>query len=330
MTNYKIEGAFKLLSPLSHIGETISVSSYLVQERIIQDDMTVADVFVYSGNAWRGQLRDLAARYMLDKLGGEAGPAQVGQEMFALLFSGGRIGGTQTTDIGQARRMRAMIPHIAIFGGGVGNQILQGKLRVGNCYPVCREATPVLSNRWQSMAEKIEYTDLTMTKEHSRRDDSKIENIHTYMRDPVAGLLGFDEPSEGKKKPERDGPADQMRMRMELLNAGTRLQTWLSLDAASELELGCLVSALHLWADAPHIGGQSSRGYGLADLDYRIIDRRTGAVVEEFVKVTEGACLLSPTAENAKERYDQHLRSIYDQALANNAAGITAFLEGAA
>lgn len=325
--SYRIEGIFTLKSPLSHIGETISNSSHLVQERIIQDDGSLAEVFVYSGNAWRGQLRDLMARYMLDKLGTDGEPARVGIDTFSLLFSGGKIGGAQVNDIAQARRMRAALPMLALLGGGVGNQILQGKLRVGNCYPLCREAMPVLPRDLRETAARIDYSDCTMTKEHSRRDDAKIEATREYLAAPIAGLLGD---MSGGKKPKGksdDAPPDQMRIRMELLNPGAKLATWISLDAATETELGCLVSGLHMWADAPHIGGQSARGYGLADLDYSIMDRSTGEIVTDFVRVADGRCLLSAPAEEAKASYDQHLRELYDAALIGNRDNILAMLE---
>ena len=135
----KLMGTFITRSPLSHIGETISTGSYLVQEPILQPDGSIEEVFCYSGNAWRGQLRDLSATYMLTQL-----KTTVPLEAFHLLYSGGRIGGEQKVDIGAARAMRSAIPHVSLFGGGVGNQILPGKLRVSNAYPICAEAMPAL------------------------------------------------------------------------------------------------------------------------------------------------------------------------------------------
>lgn len=127
LKSYRLHGLFTLRAPLSHIGETISASSHLAQDQVLQPNGELVPVFAYAGNAWRGQLRDLSAAYMLDAIGSP----RLQLDAFHLLFSGGAIGGPQNTDIAQARRMRAAMPHIAIFGGGVGNQILEGKLRVG-------------------------------------------------------------------------------------------------------------------------------------------------------------------------------------------------------
>lgn len=321
MTSVRIDGIFTLRSPLSHIGETNSATSYLVQEPVLQPDGGRAQVFCYSGNAWRGQLRDLMASYMLDHLGGVRLPLDI----FHLLFSGGRIGGTQSVDIDQARRMRAAIPMIALLGGGVGNQILQGKIRVGNAYPVCREAIPLLPAHLRAEAATIPYSLCTFEKEHSRRDDAKIESVRRHLDEPMNTLLGGPPAAKKKGRGDDEGPADQMRIRMELVTSGVRLATWIVAEDVSPEELGCLVSGLHRFADAPHIGGKSAIGYGIVDLDYRITDLRTGEV-QDFVSIGEGVSRLAPPAEAAKAAYDAHLRSLYDAMLDSRPAEIKALL----
>lgn len=317
--NIRLEGIFTLRAPLSHIKESISSTSYLVEESILQPDGGVESVFVYSGNAWRGQLRDLIAAYMLDKLGNPA----LSLDTFHLLFSGGRIGGTQSTDLGQARKIRSSIPAIALLGGGVGNQILEGKLRFGNCYPLCVEAAPVLPRSLYEQASRVSYSSITMIKEYSRRDDSKIDSIAAYLPGPEHNLLG-----DGGKKPRArkdDGPADQMRIGCELVIPGVKLRTYVDGDNLSDVELGCLVSGLHRFSRSPYIGGQSARGHGAADLEYKIIDRETGEA-SDFLSVNDGVSLLAPPAEAAKDAYDHHLRSIYDEMLASRSSEITALL----
>lgn len=318
MGNYRLSGTFHLRSPLSHIGETISATSYLVQERILQVDGRTVDVFVYSGNAWRGQLRDLAAAYMLTRLGG----LKLGLDSFHLLFSGGRIGGEQSVDIEQARRMRQAIPMIALFGGGVGNQILQGKLRIGSAYPICREAIPVLPTVLHDAASVVPYGACTFEKQHSRRDDAKIESIRVHLATPDRVLLGE---APARKK---DQPADQMRIGMELVCPGVRLYTWATLSDVSEVELGAFVSGLHAFSATPVIGGKSAIGYGLVDLDYEIIDVETGDS-QPFVRIADGTSLLSPAAEAARSAYDQHLRGLYDEMLASESSRISGLLGAA-
>lgn len=317
MRHVKLTGTFTTRSPLSHIGETISTGSYLVQEPILQPDGKVEEVFCYSGNAWRGQLRDLSATYMLTHL-----KTAVPLEAFHLLYSGGRIGGDQKVDIGAARAMRAAIPHVSIFGGGVGNQILPGKLRVSNSYPVCMEAMPVLPDSQHERACNVSYRGLTFEKEFSRKDDAKDERLTPYVHAPDVPLL------EGGKEAKREGPADQMRMRAELLIAGVSLWTEIECIGVSDVELGCLTAALHEFAKSPHIGGQANKGHGLVTLNYQLLDMDTGEIVD-YVRADGGLAKLTTQAEQAKDAYDAHLHALYTQMLEAQGGEIRALLGAA-
>lgn len=306
--NVRLEGTFTLLAPLSHIGESISNTSYLVEDSIIQPDGSVEKVFAYSGNAWRGQLRDLMASYMLEKLG----RPNISLDTFHLLYSGGKIGGAQTTDMAQARRVRAAIPMISLLGGGIGNQILQGKLRVGTCYPLCVQAVPVLPSDYHAEASKIDYTDATFTKEYSRRDDTKVESVSQYLL--------TDQSANDKPKKDKEA-SQQMRIRSELVSAGVKLRTWIVGTDLTEIEFGALVSGLHEFSKQPFIGGQSSRGHGLVNVDYRLIDLDSGETAD-FVRVNEDKCLLSPRAAESKDKYDAYLKEVYDGMLTSNKSEI--------
>ena len=75
----KIRIKYKLLAPLSHIGETASTGSYF------QTVLTsVGKVPVITGNSIRGQIRDSIALDLLCRLN-----CQVDKEAFNVLFSGG-------------------------------------------------------------------------------------------------------------------------------------------------------------------------------------------------------------------------------------------------
>ena len=320
--NIKLAGLFTLRSPLSHIGESISTTSYLVQEPVLQLDGTVEEVFCYSGNAWRGQLRDLAAIYMLEHLGAP----RVSLDVFHLLFSGGRIGGDQVIDINQARIYRRTVPMLALWGGGVGNQILPGKIRVGNCYPLCREAIPVLPSCHHEEADAVEYRELTFEKSFSRKDDAKDDRLSAFLPEPLQAkrLLevtrepqseskgDFDLKPEGKREEKK--LADQMRMTCELLIAGAKLHTEIVALDVTEVELGALVSAIHAFSRSPHIGGQANKGHGLVTLVYDYLDLDAGKQ-GAFLTVGDGPSLLAPPAAEAKEAYDQYLRISYDAML---------------
>jgi len=277
----KITGTFKLKSPLSHISETISSASYLCQEPILQPDKTLAEIFCYSGNAWRGQLRDLAAAYMLDIVGGK-----INLDSFHLLFSGGKIGGDQKIDIENIRKIRKAVPMLALFGGGIGNIIMPGLMRVGNCYPICREAKPVLPNYYFNDETLPGYADLTFEKEFSRVDDAKSEALLRYAKPP--GLV-----KEAKQKT----VSDQMRMSSELVCAGTSLHTYIDFLDDSVIYLGVLLSALKRFAELPFIGGQHNKGHGLVTLEYKLNGK-------EFFSASDNQSFLSGEAENILSDYD--------------------------
>lgn len=324
MSHHRIHGIFTLRSPLSHIGESLSTQTFLVQEPIIQINGEIEEVFAYNGNAWRGALRDHAASYMLDRLGAEGDShARVPLDLFHLLFTGGRIGGDQAIDIEQARRVRAAVPMISMWGGGIGNQIMAGKLRVSNAYPLCIEAIPVLPERWHTEAAMVAYSGCTFDKSFSRMDDSKREDLRAYLPPPdTAGKI------EGKTKKTKAGTevADQMRMTTELVAPGVRLYQEIDVLDASPVELGALVSAIHAWSRSPHLGGQANKGHGKVRLDYRILDMDSGDE-QDFIRVTgDGPCLLAQPAQAAKDAYDQHLRALYDQMLADSRQDIRALL----
>lgn len=317
----RLVGAFTLLSPLSHIGDSHSTTSYLAQAPIVQPDGDVAEVFCYAGNALRGMWRDAAADYLLDALGSPVIPLGA----FHLLYAGGSLGGDSKVDVAEARRYRQAVPLVALWGGGIGAQILPGKMRVSQCWPVCREAAPVLPDEFRQAGEALSYQQLTYEWSSSRMDDAKDPRLAGRLA-PAAGqmtLLGEAEPAKGRKA---DGPAQQMRTTAELLAAGTVLTTRIDLLDVSALELGCLVSAIHRWSRSPYLGGKSGSGHGLARLTYSLLNLDTGEV-QPFLRVDgEGPALLAPAAQAAKDAYDQHLRAIYDAFLRQEQPEIVALL----
>jgi hypothetical protein len=278
-----LAGCFTTRAPLSHISESVSTTSYLVQDPILQPDGSVAEVFCYSGNAWRGQLRDHMARFTAEAAGGRL-PA----DSFHLLFSGGRLDQAEkSVDLQGARDIRQAIPMIALLGGGIGTQLLAGRLRVFNSYPICREAKPVLPERFHEEANRTAYADCTFEKEFSRKDDSKGECGQLWMEAEAAD-------PKVKAKPE------QMRMGAELVAPGVRLYSEIHAANVSGTELGCLVMALEHFGRSPCIGGQANKGHGLVDLYYDI----SGHIEEEsFIRIADGKVVLSRTAQDLRDDY---------------------------
>lgn len=303
--SYRIDGLYTLLAPMSHIGESHSTDSYLSTVTVIGPDRKPVECAQYSGNAMRGVLRDKGAEYLLNKLG----QLRVPLPAFHLLFSGGSIGGDQSIDTDQARAIRAMMPHVSIFGGGVGNQILDGKLRIGPLWPICYEAQRFIPAKYQTDTP-ISWRQMTTEQSFTRRDDGKSENLRKYIADESQLAIEGDVSEKGEKK--KKDPPTQMRYTVEALAPGAQLYGRMDIGPLSEVELGAFVAAIVEWAKHPYIGGKSGVGYGLVDAEFRITPE--DGEEQPFISVNSDTHYsLSAPAQKAKEAYDQHLKSIYDQ-----------------
>jgi CRISPR type IV-associated protein Csf2 len=322
--NIRLDGTVTLLSPLSHIGESIGPDSFLSQDIIVGPDGRATEVFVYSGNAYRGLLRDLSAIYMTEKLGNIQYPFEV----FYLLFAGGALGGPQSIDIDQARMYRRNVPHLSVFGGGVGNQILNGKIKVGSMYPLVAECQRVLPESLRD-PDAPSWRQWTFEKSFTRMDDAKREDLRQYLAgSEMDGLLaapkqqqliaGPDEPQAEKQKKKKEDPPQQMRYTVEMLAAGAIMYQRIDLIDMTDLEIGAFVSALDQFSKNPYIGGKSGTGHGLVEVEYSW--RPAGARESSgmFAWVGMDYLHLSAEAKEAKEKYDYFLNQIYNQYLEEN------------
>jgi len=307
--NYKLEGLVFLKSPLSHIGESLGIDSYLAEQVIIDESGKPAKSFVYSGNAFRGMLRDLAVEYLLKKLGN----LQIPRESYHLLFSGGTLGGKQSFDISQAREYRKLLPVFSILGGGVGNQIMEGKMNIGQIYPIVKETARIIPEKYH-LPEMVSWKHWTMEQSFTRKDDSKDENLRKYLKSAIdeSQLKLTGESTKEKKKDDNKDPAQQMRYTVELLAPGSLLYQRIDLKSFTELELGAFVSGLVEFSIHPYLGGKSGVGMGLVNIDYKYTDNPFKPAIDKFMTIGQDQLYLSEPAEAAKEKYDAFLLDIYN------------------
>ena len=155
---------YRLLSPVSHIGETASTGSYFQTVLTTQGRLPVI-----TGNSTRGQIRDSAALHLLNTL-----DIKVDKEIFNVLFSGGNLSGTMRDDVERAKQIRNYYPAVSLLGGGMGTMIMAGKLLVSFGYPVCAESEQFTgiesAQSWHEMIEEIEFT---RTDEYQERCKSR-------------------------------------------------------------------------------------------------------------------------------------------------------------
>ena len=236
---------YKMLAPVSHIGETASTGSYF------QTVLTAGGrVPVITGNSIRGQLRDSMAAHLLDTLSeGSLIPVKVSKDVFNILFSGGNINGAMKDDVEKAKNVRAHFPLVSLMGGGLGDMIMAGKLICSFAYPVCKETESITGTEsdisWHSLIDEMEFT---------RTDDGKNDQLAAYMQDA-------DEEKTAKA-------STQMRYSVQYMAAGTEfVQDFIFLDGVTELELGAFYAGLVNWFKVPHLGGMAAKGFGLFDAE---------------------------------------------------------------
>lgn len=203
------------------------------------DDETYhEDVPVISGNSLRGQLRDLLARDLLDRL-----DVEIHDTLSNALYSGGTL--ERGSGSGKLKRrlrgqVRERIPMLSLLGTALKTQPMDGKLNMGMLVPIARE-TQRFTGR-DSEQSVFEFVDETF---YTRMDD----------RD-----LPRDEDS--------DEQAQQMRYKSHVFTPGTRFHHWMSLEHANEIEQACLYHAFDLFSQSPHIGGMKGKGHGKVEFEY--------------------------------------------------------------
>lgn len=270
VTSYRFEGIARALSAISHMGDsTGGTTSIFRREKIDLGEETI-DVPIISGNSFRGLLRDRGMRFMLRELG----DPELSPPAFHFLTSGGALTkeASRGIHIGQARRLRSLIPLVGVFGGACGNQILEGKLQVGKWYPICRELVDFLPLRYRQIpGTKTGFYEKTDVHSFTRTDDAKSEKWQKFLPQEQRTLLEapkVKQAKDGSEIAEKPGTAQQMRYSQEVMIAGTKFYCWLQLQDVTDLEYEAFVSALVEWSKAPFIGGQSRHGCGEVELKF--------------------------------------------------------------
>jgi hypothetical protein len=241
-----VPGMIELLAPAHHGGDEKTGSTPVLRTITQWSPSLQRHVRLpfISGNSIRGQLRRLAMQDMLHRLGYEL----KSRTLYYSLFSGGVLASTQSDegvmDLELRRQIRSHLPVVSLFGCAIGNQNLDGCLKVENAMPICHEYAPYLRPELQAdpranlpAATFIDFSYF------SRRDD-----IH-LQRD------------EGEQ-------AVQMLVEYEVLIPGTAFQHAFALEWASELEASAFHHILALWTERLHVGARAATGHGLARAIY--------------------------------------------------------------
>jgi len=276
--DYHFEGVVTALSSISHIGETYGVNAKLRREKLVTSH-GIEEIPVISGNSVRGQLRDAGMLYMCRKLGygvkGETGEVQdLSLAAFYFLFSGGALTkvGSRGLDIDAAREIRSLIPLVSVFGGAMGNQIMEGKLTVGKMYPLCEETSGIVPREFAK--DSISIWEMLQEEAYTRRDDEKNENLRLLIAPDVRTLLEAgaavkrEKARKGDDTDEAVGEHQQMRYFVETFSAGTEFYWEIQLRDVTDIEFEAFLSCLVEFSKRPYIGGMSRVGMGKVAIQF--------------------------------------------------------------
>lgn len=260
----RIDGIITTREPISHIGETLSTMSMFKREKTLFRGKII-EVPVISGNALRGIMRRRGAYLLMELI--DIKKDHLGDDVQHALFSGGMLkkgAGGGTINMNFIKELRSTLPLMSVWGTTIGQQMIGGKLDVGQLVPIsCQTAART------GIDSDISIHSLLDEVAHTRRDD---------MEDKPKG-------------DDKDMQKQQMRYQTEVLASGTRLSHYFTLKDCTKIERGAFMSTLNRFMEYPKIGGMAGRGFGMIDMGYEIdrsaVEEYEGWVGENAVMINE-------------------------------------------
>ncbi len=233
-------GILTALSPIHQGGDEKTGNTSTIKRIAYIVDGKKTMVPVISGNSIRGQLRRLVMADMLERINYRS----KNLKLYNTLFSGGTLESTDSDsgylNLELRQRIRDVIPPLSLLGTAIGNQMFEGKIKVGIAVPICTELSEYIIG---TVPEQTMY-DLVDTDFSTRRDD----------------LHG--EREEGER-------AIQMKVDWEIVVPGTQFAHRFSLIDVTDLERSTFGHLMALWQDRPYLGGKSGVGYGKVKIEYQ-------------------------------------------------------------
>lgn len=247
---YKVEGSVTALTPIFHGGDEKTGSTPVLRTiMVFVDGIGEVPIPYISGNGIRGKLRRMAMKDFIDGVGHEIQNVK----LHHVLFSGGILESTEETsgsiDLVLRKKVRELMPPVALFGCAIGNQMIQGILTVEHMWPICLEYSAYLPEKYRKDQRAMQpirtFTDQSFI---TRRDDLRAERT-------------------------ADEQAVQMKVDYECFVPGTKFYHRFIVQLPDELQKSCFGRVMDLFAMMPYIGGRGSSGDGKVMLAYDNIPR---------------------------------------------------------
>lgn len=270
-----VRGSLKAKSPLFHGGNEKTGSVVLLNREKFITENGAEDIPIISGNAIRGVLRRLIMDDMLKLVGYEIDVSKKqGQKLYHSIFTGGVLetvdeSSSGVIDIELKRKIIDLLPPVRLFGFSIGNQMIEGKLKVGQALPICLELKDFLP---ENIHPKASIYELLTTAFQTRKDDLRVE------REKGEGKGK----GKGKEKEKEREQAVQMLIEYEIFAPGTVFYHEFKLEDPDEVDIACLARCIELWQAKPFIGGKSSIGFGELKITYDL-----NAKSEKYIEFIE-------------------------------------------
>lgn len=224
------------LSPITHMHGVAGNVALLQREAVIDAFGKVCSVPCLSGNALRHALvRVPAARFMCDTVG----MPQMSYQLADLLFHGGRLTKANPLTASGTKELLKCVPFLALLGGALPGQILQGSLKVSRGILICRESADIIERR---------------------------SGVHIQGVDGAESYVGSYLYTRGAEANNPEAIADRMIYEGECVRAGAKFYHTMTLENSDPLVIGCLLRAL---TDASKdIGGMGRIGHGELHIEW--------------------------------------------------------------
>jgi len=198
-----------------------------------------------SGNSIRGKIRRLIMSDFCKKIGIE----KLDKRVYHTMFTGGFLDqSTQYEDLDKMEKFVMMCPAIGILGAAIGNMTIEGDMKIGWAYPLCKERGTSDKSYWQ-------YLDTVFQTKH---DSSKTEKN-----------LELSQVDYSEKQMEQ---THQMKYEYEVFSDGTPFDHRIACVSDNPLLISVFWHCLKLFNESPYIGGMSAVGNGEVKPDWNLPD----------------------------------------------------------
>jgi len=245
--------ALTATSSISHSGITRGTTTLFRRETVIQPNGRAVEVPILSGNSFRGRLRRIGEELLRDTLHYEG---QLALPAAHALRGGGSLAKTSGEPLSGRRlhELRALIPHVGVFGCAAGGRIIDGCLQVGKVVPHLQETAHILTAP-RSDLSSFSTAQIETYMRHDDTDSHAFTDVTTYRVD-------VDATGHPQLEQLPDTDSQLIQFHVETQPAGTELSSWLRLERATDLEVAFFTDVLATFTAAGRLGGRAAIGHG--------------------------------------------------------------------